>query len=338
MDDSMKIVAGMSDRIPLRDVGDYARRVESLGFDVLHVPETIHDSMTVAAFALEKTNRLHVQTSLTLAFPRSPMLLALQAWDLASMSGGRFDLGLGSQIRPNIEGRFGMKWHGPISWMDDYVTAVRAIWRSFSTGARLDVTTDRYRFDRLQPFFNPGPLDVREPRIWLGGVNAKSIDLAARVADGLVTHPTNSHPRFLDECVLGQIPTRVELTTAAPLVTGPTNAAVEANRSAQRAVLAFLYSTPAYRRTLDLFGWAELGERLQRLTREGDWDHLGDLLSDDILDVLVPRGTYSELPTVLDQWFAGRTDGILLQPPNDSEDDGLFAEVIEDVRRIRPRS
>ncbi|MFM8649497.1 MAG: LLM class flavin-dependent oxidoreductase [Actinomycetota bacterium] len=328
----------MSDRVSLRDIGEYARRIEQLGFDVLHVPETIHDSLTVATLALEHTERLHVQTSLTLAFPRSPMLLALQSWDLAAASGGRFDLGLGSQIRPNIEGRFGMKWHAPIQWMDDYVTSIRAIWRSFTTGEQLRVSTENYRFDRLQPFFNPGPLEVRAPRIWLGGINTRAISLAARAADGFVTHPTNSHPRFLDECVLPVVAHDVEIATAAPIITGRTPDDVAASRSAQRAVLAFLYSTPAYRRTLDLFGWSTIGDDLRRLTREGRWGDLAKHLDDGHLDALVPSGTYAELPDVLERWFAGRTDGILLQPPSDPIDDREFTKTIEGVRSITPRS
>ena len=334
----MRVIAGMSDRITLRDIGEYARRIERLGFDVLHVPETIHDSLTVATLALEHTTRLHVQTSLTLAFPRSPMLLALQSWDLAAMSGGRFDLGLGSQIRPNIEGRFGLTWHAPIQWMDDYVTCVRAIWNSFATGEPLHVETENYRFDRLQPFFNPGPLDVRPPRIWLGGINSRAISLASRLADGFVTHPTNSHPRFLDECVLPVIPHDVEIATAAPIITGRTSDDVLSSRSAQRAVLAFLYSTPAYRRTLDLFGWSRIGDELRRLTREGRWGELAEHLDDEHLDTLVPSGTFAELPDVLERWFAGRTDGILLQPPSDPSDDHDFAATIEGVRAITPRS
>lgn len=328
----------MSDRVSLRDVGEYARRVERLGFDVLHVPETIHDSLMVATLALEHTERLQVQTSLTLAFPRSPMLLALQSWDLAAASGGRFDLGLGSQIRPNIEGRFGMKWHAPIQWMDDYVTSIRAIWRSFATGEQLRSETENYRFDRLQPFFNPGPLDVRPPRLWLGGINTRAISLAARSADGFVTHPTNSHPRFLDECVLPVVSHDVEIATAAPIITGRTPDDVAASRSAQRAVLAFLYSTPAYRRTLDLFGWSTIGDDLRRLTREGRWGDLADHLDDEHLDALVPSGTYAELPDVLERWFAGRTNGILLQPPSDPIDDRQFTTTIEGVRAITPRS
>lgn len=337
----MHVIAGMSDRLPLEATASYARRVEALGFDVLHVPETIHDSFSVALLALEHTSTLRVQTSLTLAFPRSPMLVALQAWDLSRMSGGRFDLGLGTQIRQNVEGRFGVPWRSPIPWMRDYVTAVRSAWHSFSSGERLHVETDAYRLDRLQPFFDPGPLPHPGPRLWLGGINDRAIRLAADVADGFVTHPTNSHPRFLRERarpLLDGASRRIEVATASPIVTGRTSVDVQASRAAQRAVLAFLYSTPAYRRTLELFDWADLGARLQDLTRHGRWDELSTVLTDEHLDVLIPSATWSELPAVIESWFGGLTDGVLVQPPTDPDDDPDFRDVIQAIAAIASSS
>lgn len=331
----------MSDRLPLEATGDYARRIEALGFDVLHVPETIHDSFSVALLALEHTSHLRVQTSLTLAFPRSPMLVALQAWDLSRMSGGRFDLGLGTQIRQNVEGRFGVPWRPPIPWMRDYVDVVRAAWHSFSTGERLHVVNDNYSITRLQPFFDPGPLPHDGPRLWLGGINDRAIELAASASDGLVTHPTNSHPRFLRERlhpVVASSGRRVEIATASPFITGPTEADVAESRSAQRAVLAFLYSTPAYRRTLELFGWEDVGARLQNLTRAGEWNRLGDVLTDEHLDALIPSGTWDRLPDVVNEWFGGLTDGVLVQPPADPGDDARFAPVVQAISSIATAS
>lgn len=338
----MRIAAGMSDRIPLVDVGAYARRIEALGYDCLHVPETVHDSMAVALLALEHTNSLRVQTSLTLAFPRSPMLLALQAWDLSLMSGGRFDLGLGTQIKQNIEGRFGVPWTAPGQRMKDYVDTIRACWHSFSTGEQLDVRTKNYTLNRLQPFFNPGPLPHAEPTIWLGGVNARACELAGEIADGFVSHPTNSHPRFIRECITpavragetrrGRSP--IPIFGAIPIITGRTRDNVESSRAHQRAVLAFLYSTPAYRRTLELFGWESLGAELQSLTRRGDWENLDSLLTDEVMNALVPQGTWSELPDVLGSWFGDIVDGLLIQPPADPADDAEFAGVLRQLSEI----
>ena len=341
----MKVIAGMSDRIPLNEIGKYAQHVENLGYDILHIPETVHDSMAVALLALEHTTTLRVQTSLTLAFPRSPMLLALQAWDLSQMSAGRFDLGLATQIKQNIEGRFGIPWSSPIRKMNDYVVAVKTAWNSFATGDPFNVDTEHYRMNRLQPFFNPGPLPHAGPQLLLGGVNDNAIRLAGEVAEWFVTHPTNSHPRFLRDRALPRlaeginsaqrVANDVHLAIAIPYITGPTQISVDQSREAQRAVLGFLYSTPAYRRTLELFGWDDLGARLQAMTRSGDWSQLGQLMTDEVLDALIPSGTWDELPAVISDWFGGLVDAVLIQPSDTYDEE--FAQLIQRVKLIESR-
>ena len=341
----MKVIAGMSDRIPLNEIGKYAQHVENLGYDILHIPETVHDSMAVALLALEHTTTLRVQTSLTLAFPRSPMLLALQAWDLSQMSAGRFDLGLATQIKQNIEGRFGIPWSSPIRKMNDYVVAVKTAWNSFATGDPFNVDTEHYRMNRLQPFFNPGPLPHAGPQLLLGGVNDNAIRLAGEVAEWFVTHPTNSHPRFLRDRALPRlaeginsaqrVANDVHVAIAIPYITGPTQVSVDQSREAQRAVLGFLYSTPAYRRTLELFGWDDLGARLQAMTRSGDWSQLGQLMTDEVLDALIPSGTWEELPSVINEWFGGLVDAVLIQPSDTYDEE--FAQLIQRVKLIESR-
>ena len=341
----MKVIAGMSDRIPLNEIGKYAQHVENLGYDILHIPETVHDSMAVALLALEHTTTLRVQTSLTLAFPRSPMLLALQAWDLSQMSAGRFDLGLATQIKQNIEGRFGIPWSSPIRKMNDYVVAVKTAWNSFATGDPFNVDTEHYRMNRLQPFFNPGPLPHAGPQLLLGGVNDNAIRLAGEVAEWFVTHPTNSHPRFLRDRALPRlaeginsaqrVANDVHVAIAIPYITGPTQVSVDQSREAQRAVLGFLYSTPAYRRTLELFGWDDLGARLQAMTRSGDWSQLGQLMTDEVLDALIPSGTWEELPSVINDWFGGLVDAVLIQPSDTYDEE--FAQLIQRVKTIESR-
>ena len=341
----MRVIAGMSDRIPLNEIGRYAQHVEALGYDILHIPETIHDSMAVALLALEHTTTLRVQTSLTLAFPRSPMLLALQSWDLSQMSGGRFDLGLATQIKQNIEGRFGIPWTSPIRKMNDYVIAVKTAWHSFATGDLFIVDTEQYRMNRLQPFFNPGPLPHDGPQLLLGGVNDNAIRLAGEVADWFVTHPTNSHPRFLRDRALPRLAegintanrtsNDVQVAIAIPYITGPDQSAVDQSRESQRAVLGFLYSTPAYRRTLELFGWDDLGAQLQLMTRSGDWSQLGALMTDEVLDALIPSGTWGELPSVINDWFGGLVDAVLIQPSDNYNDE--FAQLISRVKLIESR-
>ena len=340
----MRVYAGMSDRVSLRDTIAYAQRVEALGYDGLHVPETVHDGLAVSLLALEHTTHLTVRTSVVLAFPRSPMLTACAAWDLAAFSGGRFQLGLGTQIKQNIEGRYSVPWTEPVTRMRDYLESLRAIWQTFQHNTPLNYTSTNYTFNRLQPFFNPGPLDVTLPTLWLGGVNDRMLRLAGSHADGIVTHPTNSNPRYLREICLpalaqgaastGRVPTSIELVSGSQYITGPTVADVQRNREHHRRLLAFLYSTPAYRRTLTLHGWEDLGERLQTITRTQPWDTLHEHVTDEVLDALVPQGTWDQLPDVISQWFANLADGVILPLPEDPANDARFAEVIAAVRAV----
>lgn len=335
----MRVYAGMSDRVGLRDVIPYAQRVEALGYDGLHVPETVHDGLAASLLALEHTSRLTVRTSVILAFPRSPMLTAYGAWDLAAFSGGRFQLGLGTQIKQNVVGRFSVPWTEPVTRMREYIESLRAIWRSFQDGEPLSYAGENYTFTRLQPFFNPGPLaaGVAPPSVWLGGVNEGMVGLAGSHADGIVTHPTNSNPRYLREICLPALNVAdrpdFQIISGSQYITGPTPADVAANREHHRRLLAFLYSTPAYRRSLALHGWADLGERLQTITRTQQWDTLHQHVTDEVIDALVPEGTWDELPAVIEQWFGGLASGVILPLPQDPADDARFAEIIAEVQR-----
>jgi probable F420-dependent oxidoreductase len=331
----------MDPRLPLAAVPAYARRVEAMGFDGLHVAETVRDSLAVSVLVAEHTERLTIRTSVALAFVRSPTLTAYAAWDLARFSGGRFELGLGTQIRQNIEDRMGMEWTAPVPRLRDYIQALSALYESFRTGATVHHEGSSYRLTRLQPYFNPGPdPTTTPPPTWLGGVNAGICRLAGEVAAGLVTHPTNSDPRYLAELCLpnlmlgatraGRSRADLQLVVGAPVVTGATDAGVAAERERQRRMLAMLYSTPAYKRTLELYGWAELTLRLQALIRADRWEALAEVITDDVLDTLVPTGRYDHVGAVLLERYAGLADGLLLGPhPDPAHDDAVAALVAE---------
>lgn len=339
----MKVYAGMDPRLALRDVAAHARRVEALGYDGLHVPETVHDSLAVSLLALEHTERIVVRSAVTLAFPRSPTLTAYAAWDLATLSGGRFQLGLGTQIRQNVEDRYAASWSEPVARMRDYVAALAALYGAFAGGGPVRHEGAHYRITRLQPYFNPGPdPGVVPPPTWLGGVNAGICQLAGEVADGFVTHPTNSSPRYLEEVCLpnlrlgagrgGRGLAGLELVAGTTVATGATGDQVQAERERQRRLLAFLYSTPAYRRSLDLYGWGDLTGRLQAMVRQGHWDDLHRLVTDEVLDTLVPTAPFDELPAVLLERYGDLAQGVLLSPPADPAHDGAFAEAVTALR------
>jgi probable F420-dependent oxidoreductase len=336
------VYATMDQRMGLDAVEAHARRVEALGYDGLCVPDAVHDGLLLAHAALRVTTRLRVATSVLVAFPRSPMMVAIAAWDLAALSGGRFELGLGSQVRGNIERRYSTAWTAPVARMREYVGSLRAIFATFQHGVPLAFEGAHYRFTRLQPFFNPGPIAHPEVPIHLGGVGPRMTALAGEVADGFMTHPTNTSPRFLREAVRPTLATgaassghedrQIDLLVGGLVATGRDEAAVAREREHIRELLTFLYSTPTYWPTLDLFGWRDLGERLHRLSSEGKWGEMAGAVDDAMLDALVPRAAYGEVAAVLKDWYGDLATRINFPVPNDPADDALAARAIAELR------
>ncbi len=326
----------------LRDVPAHARRAELMGYTGLAVPEAVHDGFLVAALALEHTRTLKVATSVLLAFPRSPMTVAYAAWDLQSLSGGRLELGLGSQVKGNMEGRFSVAWKPPVPRMREYLASLRAIWDCWQNGTDLHFEGEHYRFDRMQPFFNPGPIAHPEIPLFLGGVNRVMTQLAGEAAEGIMTHPTNTNPRYLRELTApnleigarraGRSRAELEVLASAFLATGPTGEIVRAERERIREYLSFLYSTPQYWPSLELHGWGDVGRHLRQLTREGRWQEMKGAITDEMLNQLVPLGTYGEIAGVLRAWYGDLVTGISFPMPEDSGCDAQAAAVIEALR------
>ncbi|MRH86977.1 TIGR03617 family F420-dependent LLM class oxidoreductase [Nocardia sp. SYP-A9097] len=342
----MELVTSLPADTPLSEVAPRIHRIEALGFDTVHISETLRDPFSICALAIEHSTTLTVRTSMVVAFPRSPMLTAYAAWDLARFSAGRFQLGIASQVRGNIVGRYSTPWTDPVAQLGDYAAALRAIFTAFQHGTPLDYHGTHYEFTRLQPYFNPGPLDVPAPAIWMGGVGPRMCTLAGAVADGFVAHPTGSHPVSLTGQVLPALRTGAERTgrtdggpriiVVPKVITGPNASAVATARETLRSELAFLYSTPAYRGTLDQLGFAKTADDLSASAQAGAWETLPGLLSDELLNALVPQGTYAELPAILDSWYSGLCDGISLDLPPTQDADPEFRVMLSVVRGMYP--
>ena len=337
-----QVYASMDQRMEPAQVAAHARRAEALGYDGLNVPEAVHDGLLMAQIALQATTRLRVATSVLVAFPRSPMTVAHAAWDLQSVSGGRFELGLGSQVRGNIVARYGVPWSAPVPRMREYVLALRAIFESFQNGSPLDFRGQHYQLTRLQPFFNPGPLDAPPIPIYLGGVGPRMTALAGEIADGLMTHPSNSSPRYLREVTCPELARGAaraadarpapRLMVSALTATGETAAEASAAREQQRELLAFLYSTPAYWRSLELFGWQDRGERLRELSRQGRWGEMATLISDEMLDTFVPTAPYGGVADLLRERFGELCDWITFPMPEDPARDAACRKAIDALK------
>ena len=327
--------------MPLGDVPAHARRAERLGFDGLIVPEAVNDAVLASLLALEHTTTLQVLTGVVVAFARSPMLLAQDAWSLQRFSGGRFGLGLGSQIRANVEQRYGMPWSAPAARMRDYAGALRAVFDAWQNGTRLDYRSDSYSLTRMQSFFNPGPLEQPLPAIWLGAVGPRMTRVAGEVADGIIAHPTNSTSDYLREVMHPELDAGRRAAgrddsarvIANPLTaTGATEAAVAEEREAARRILAFTYSTPAYAPTLRHHGWDDVGPALRERARGGDWEGMNALVDDAMLDVLVPSGLHSDIADTLRERYADAADGIALRMPANPAHDDAFVDLVARIR------
>jgi probable F420-dependent oxidoreductase len=226
--------------------------------------------------------------------------------------------------------------------MREYVESLRAIFDCFQNGAPLRYEGEIYRFTRMQPFFHPGPLEVPPPPIWLGAIGPKMTELVGRVADGIMTHPTNASPRFLREVTLptmakgaeraGREAKELELLAGPMVITGATEEELAAQRAYVREMLTFLYSTPAYWPSLDLYGWREVGERLHALTREQRWDDLRGAIDDEMLAVLAPEAPYDEIAARLRRDYGGLATRINFPVPPDPARDADAARAIAALR------
>ncbi len=324
-------------------IGTHAARAETMGFDGLQVPDAVHDGLLLAALALNATQRLIVGTGVLVAFPRSPMTVAVASWDLQQMSAGRFELGLGTQVKANIEQRYSAQWRSPVPQMREYVQSLKAIFHSFQTGDRLQFEGDHYSFTRLQPFFNPGPIDHPEIPILCGAVGPAMTRMVARIADGMITHPTNTPPEYIRQVCLPRLQAGFEKAgrdaASFKLILGPLTAtgrdeqSVAAEWEKQRNLLGFLFSTPAYWPSLELFDWQHKGQQLLDMTRAGSWQDMPKIVSDDMLEKFVPRGTYDDIADIFKSRYGGLSTRITFPIPQDPADDGLVADVIKRLQQ-----
>lgn len=303
---------------------------EADGYDGFSVPETRHDAFVSLALAARATTTITLRSAIAVAFARSPMTVAYQANDIQLLSGGRFQLGLGSQVRQHIERRFAMPWSHPAARMEEYIAAVRAIWHSWATRERLAFRGEFYRHTLMTDFFDPGPNPHGTPQILLAAVGSQMTAVAARVADGMLCHAFTTEA-YLRACTLPAIrASRGSLDDFAmclmPLVVlGSDERSRAAAEAGVRAQIAFYGSTPAYRAVLDLHGWGDLQERLNLLSRRQEWAQMGKLITDDVLDAFAVSGTPEQVASGLQDRFGDVATHMALYLPYEADPEAVAA-------------
>jgi probable F420-dependent oxidoreductase len=303
----------------LDEIGSRAKELEDIGYDGLLTAETSHDPFFPALIAAEHTSRIEIGTGIAVAFARNPMNLASIGYDLQMFSEGRFILGLGSQIKAHIEKRFSMPWSHPAARMREFILAMRAIWRCWNEGEKLDFRGDFYTHTLMTPFFNPGPSPYGLPNIVLGGVGPRMTEVAGEVADGFMIHPFST-VKFMRETTLpalergltraGRGRADIEIAFPVMIVVADTDEQRAKNMTAMRSRLAFYGSTPAYKPVLDAHGWGDLQPELNTRSKRGDWGGMAGLITDEMVDEICVVGTTDELPDLIHARYGDIVDRI----------------------------
>lgn len=303
----------------LKDVPGIARAAEDLGFDAIWSTETMHDPFLPGPLVFEHTARLQFGTGVAIAFARSPANLAYTAWDLAQASGGRFILGLGTQVKAHVERRFGMPWpESVVGKLREQLGAVRALWNTWQTGATLSFRGEYYKLTLMSPFFNPGPIQHPEIPIYIAGVNTGLARLAGEAADGFLVHPFHT-PDYLHQTL---IPAIEEGLARSSRMRGDLSVSVTAFVVTEpdedffvRSQIAFYASTPSYRAVMSLHGWDATAEKLSALAARGGWGEMPALVSDEMLAAFAVVCDPADLSTRLLERYQGLADRLSLYLP-----------------------
>ena len=301
-----------------------------------------HDPFLALTLAATATSRVTLETHVAIAFPRSPMVVAYTARDLQDLSGGRFRLGLGTQVKGHIERRFSTEWRPPGPRLREYIRSLRHIWDSWDSGNPLDFSGDHYNFSLMTPFFSPGPGTHPHPPIFNAAVNAYNCRVAGEVSDGLVLH-TFTSAEYVRQVVrpniaagarmAGRSPADVTINGGGFIVTGPNRQAINEAKLDARRRIAFYASTRTYLPVLECHGFQEICPRLHRMSLEGKWDEMGDLITDDILGAFAVVGEYDEIAPAILERYRGLVDEVSLTvPARASAEQGQVKRIIRAIQ------
>lgn len=288
----------------LAEIPRVVAELTEAGADGLFTFEGPRDPFLPLAVAATVPGRALLYSNLAIALPRSPLTLAQQAWDLHRACGGRFLLGLGTQVRRHVVDRFGARWESPVEQMAEWLGAVRSIMNAWQGRTPLQFEGRWTRHTFMPPLFDPGPLGVDPPRLVIGAVGPRMLRMGTRAADGVLVHPFSTEKSLrehtlaaIDRGLADAARSREDFVVIgqAMVAVGRNDAEIAAAEARARAQVGFYASTPAYRVILDLHGWGELQPTLQALVRERRWAELPGALPDDVAAAFVTAGTPLEV-------------------------------------------
>lgn len=329
----------------LGNAAEQAKLMGEAGYDGVYTLEGNTDPFMPLLLANEHAPNLDISTAIAVAFPRNPSHLAYQAWDLQKFSKGKFLLGLGSQIKPHIEKRFGCDFSPPAPRMRELILAVKAFFNTFQNDERLNFEGKYYRHTLMTPMFNAGPCEYGPPPIMLGAVGPKMTQVAGEVADGLIVHPFHTKA-FLDEAQLPIIETALEtsgrqrddfiMSVSAMVVTGNNEQEYEAAKNSLKGLLGFYGSTPSYIPPMKAVGLDHLQPELNKMSKEGSWDKLGDIVDDEFLNAFAVCGEPHTIAHKLLDKYGDIADRLSIYAPYQTTPD-VWPGIITEMKRLLGR-
>lgn len=303
---------------PPQGAAQAASGAVQLGYDGFFSAETQYDPFLPLAFASAQEPELEVGTAIAVAFPRSPMVVAMTAWDLARMSRGKFMLGLGTQVRAHIVRRFSTTWERPVPRLREYIQSLRAIWGSWQNSVPLDFQGEFYRFSLMTPFFNPGPIESPDVPVFIAGVGPHLSRLAGEMCQGFHVHPFHT-VRYLDEVVLpairagaegaGREVEDVDRVTTVFIMTGETDAEIEQSMAPIRQQISFYASTPSYQPVLEANDW-DFGAELTAMSKRGQWAEMPDLVPEEAVLTVGVAAPIDRLAEAIKQRYGDRVQRV----------------------------
>ena len=325
-------------------IADKARQAERLGYDAIFVGETAHNPFLPLVLVAEHTQRLHFGSSVAIAFPRVPHISANIAWDLSKYSGGRFILGLGTQVKGHNERRFSVPWAPPGPHLRDYINCMRAIWDSWQNGTKPNYEGEYYQYKLTSPFFNPGPIEHPDIPVIISAVNPFNARLAGEVADGIAIHGFSTF-KYIREVLIpavhegarraGKDVSKVHVRGGGFIVTARTEEEVRLAKERSRRQISFYASTRSYSNVMKIHGWADEAAQLHRMSIEGKWDDMVGLITDDMMEEFCVIGTWDELPSKMREKYAGiNTQVNFNAEPKNPDDEAQIKEVIASLKTI----
>ena len=340
----MKVEAGINTN-DLRSIPAAVAKLERLGYDNISTPEIKNDPFLPLAVAAAHTTRIGISTSAAIAFPRSPMVTAMMAWDLHRASEGRFMLGLATQVKGHNQRRFSTPWVAPAQpRMREYVGAVKAIWDAFQNGTKLDYVGKFYTHTLLTPEFNPGPLPYELPKITITAVGPFMARLAGEVADGVRMHGFCT-AKYIQDVIwpelhkgaakAGRDASQLEVSGGGFIVTGKTQADLDKQLEAARTRVSFYGSTRTYHGVFEAHGWTDIGPRLHEMSLKGMWGEMPKAVPDDVLEQFVIMGTHDQIVGRIRERFGGICTRIGFSiPTNTPEEEEVATTLIKELKAV----